>query len=281
MHATLRNENGLPGQWSHVATSWHLIGSPLRPVDDDLAAFQRVIDRWCREHPDQPPRGLILGVTPEIHDLAWPDRSRLRAVDHDARMIRHVWPGDPAAVIQTDWLDIGLPAGSVDIVFCDGGLHLLGYPQDQQCLVEHLARTVAPGGYAVFRLFTPSPVEEDADAVLGALEAGRIPSLNHLKLRLWSALQRDPAEGVCLADVWTTLHRLVRSDWRELAERLNWDPAELAMIDAYRDRSARYHLVTPGEATQMFSTHGFRRLNTFVPRYPQGRQCPTLVFIRS
>lgn len=270
----------LHGQRSCAASGWHLLGSPLRPAAEDVAAMQRVIGLWCRDHAGEPPRGLILGVTPEIHNLAWPDRTLIRAVDRDPEMAKFVWPGDPQSVIRADWREAFLPPHSTDIAFCDGGLQLLAYPHDQQRMIENLARIVAPGGFAVFRLFTPSPVVEDVEAVLRALEDRRIPSLNHLKLRLWSALQDNPTEGVCLADVWTALRRLVDTDWQELADRLHWDVEHLAMIDAYHECAARYHLITLGEATQLFSAQGFRRVSTVIPNYPLGRHCPTVVFAR-
>ncbi len=190
------------GQWPVVAGNWKQLGSPLRPVAEDVAFFERALREWCAAHPGAKPRALILGVTPELYRLPWPDPALVRAADRTPAMIAHIWPGPAAHVIQADWRELPLPDASLDVVVCDGGLHLLDYPQGQSQLARTLARLIAPGGLFVVRLFVPPPQPEGAPEVLGALLAGRIPDLNCLKLRLGMALQRSPATGVALHAVW-------------------------------------------------------------------------------
>ena len=267
------------GQWPVVAGNWKQLGSPLRPVAEDVAFFERALREWCAAHPGAKPRALILGVTPELYRLPWPDPALVRAADRTPAMIAHIWPGPAAHVIQADWRELPLPDASLDVVVCDGGLHLLDYPQGQSQLARTLARLIAPGGLFVVRLFVPPPQPEGAPEVLGALLAGRIPDLNCLKLRLGMALQRSPATGVALHAVWQTL-RQAAGDWAALAAKLGWPLQHLEVIDAYRDSAARYHFVTTGEATALLAAHGFEVQWMASGSYAMAGQCPTVVLRR-
>jgi len=268
------------GQWPLVAKIWRQLGPPLRPVGEDLSFFESALSAWCRDSGGRPPRGLILGVTPELYWLPWPDRSMVRAADRSPEMIRWVWPGSPSAVAQTNWAELRGPARSVDIVFCDGGLHLLDYPRGQAAWCRSLGNLVAPGGLVAIRLFTPPPSRETPGHVLSELHAGEVPNLNCLKLRLGPALQESPQAGVALKDVWLSL-RGEADDWAELAGRLGWPLEHLSVIDAYRDSEARYHFVSVAEARALFceTTGGaFELVRVDTPSYELGGQCPTLLF---
>ena len=120
-------------------------------------------------------------------------------------MIKHVWPGRGDEVLVGDWEELPLPETSRDLVLCDGGLHLLQYPAAQKRVVARLAQVVRAGGRCVFRLFALPSKRETAAAVLNNLRQGKIPDLNHLKLRLGMALQRTPEEGVAVHEIRETL----------------------------------------------------------------------------
>ncbi|SMB27366.1 conserved protein of unknown function [Sterolibacterium denitrificans] len=266
-------------QWPQAAYFFlRLIGPPLRPVSADIGIVETQIARW-HEKAGRPPRALILGVTPEYCKLAWPEGSVVRAIDRTQAMIDHVWPGPAEHVTQGDWLDLPVAGGSLDIVLCDGGLHLLPYPLGQGTLARRLAASLAPDGLCLFRLFAPSGSGpgETPENVLDALAAGAIPDLNVLKLRLGMALQASAEEGVKLDDVWQCLHR-AHPDRAILARRLGWSEEHLGAIDAYRDTAARYHFVTEAQAIATFAAAGLALRARHQPDYPLGERCPTLVF---
>jgi SAM-dependent methyltransferase len=209
-----------------------------------------MIDRWRADHAHAAPRALILGTTPELHTLAW--------------------HGNPSVVPQTAWRKLPLPAASIDIAVCDGGLQRLSHPDGQREMLESLHGVLATDGLAVFRLFAPSPVAETPADVFRALLDGRIPDPARLRLRLWSALQRSPREGVSPSEAWQTLRDLAGSEHEALAGQLEAD----------RDCRSHHYLITPGEAVQLFAAAGFQRQSTLVPTYALGRQCQTMVFGR-
>ncbi len=270
---------GPAGQWPRVARDWWQLGSPLRPAAEDVALFGRALGEWRAAHPGAAPRALVLGVTPELYALPWPEPARVLAVDRTPEMIAHIWPGPASQVVRADWRELPLADASVDVALCDGGLHLLDHPEGQSRLARALARVVAPGGLFVVRLFVPPAAPESEAEVLEALFAGRIPDLNCLKLRLGMALQQTPAGGVALNAVWQALRR-AGGEWPALAQRLGWPLPRLAVIDAYRDSPARYHFVTAEEATALFAAHGFARQWIAGGSYPMASQCPTLAFRR-
>ena len=124
-------------------------------------------------------------------------------------MISHIWPGPAAHVIQADWRELPLADASLDVVVCDGGLHLLDYPQGQSQLARTLARAIAPDGLFAVRLFVPPPQPETEAEVLAALLAGRIPDLNCLKLRLGRRSPRGSAgrSNTCRSSMPTAIPR--------------------------------------------------------------------------
>ena len=270
------------GQWPRIAKAWRQLGSPLRPVDEDIRFFQAAIDSWQR-HACAPARALILGVTPELFHLSWPDNTTLRAVDRTGEMIEHVWPGARSQVVQTGWTEMQWPDSGFDLVLCDGGLHLLDYPAGQQRLAAILARIIAPGGRFIIRLFVPPPQRETPEDVMGQLFNGRVPDLNCLKLRLGMALSAALEDGVSLHAVWQYL-RDAGGDWPGLAARLNWDLEHLQAIDAYRGSGARYYFLSASQVEALFcgvADGAFDLEASNTPAYPMGGQCPTLVFRRA
>jgi SAM-dependent methyltransferase len=279
----------LVGHWQSAAWQWQQVGPPLRPQAADVEIFTRIIHRHveARRHGESHPlRALILGVTPEIYRLTWPRGTELKAVDHALAMIDEVWPGSREDAICAEWTALPLESESRDVVVCDGGLHLLQYPDQQSALATELSRVIAPGGLFILRLFVPpqrhSPYHgELTDHVLDQLLAGQIADLNVLKFRLWMTQHRGAAEGVAVRNIWRVVHERA-ADLDALALQIDWKPEHLRALQVYRDSPNRYHLVTSEEAAAVFCQggRGFAPCELITPKYPLGDQCPILVFRR-
>lgn len=280
MTSTRRDGNGAVGQWPEVARKWQQLDSPLRPVQPDLVLVRRALSH-LRLADDRQPRVLIMGVTPEIYRLPWPDDWPVRSIDWTPAMVDHLWPGAREHVTLHDWRQMPFAAGSFDIVTCDGGLNLLKYPDDQRTTCRHLARIVAPGGLFITRLYAPPKVKETPKQVLDDLLAGRIRDLNCLKLRMGMAMQDAPEDGVAPHDVRERLFE-VAGDWSALAERLGWPLEHLAAIDAYRHATARYYFVSESLVTEMLCGEEplFECVSAETPDYELGERCPTVVYRR-
>jgi SAM-dependent methyltransferase len=247
-----------------------------------VAVVADAVARWARDR-GRGPRAVIYGVTPELQRMAWPAGATVIAVDRARPMIDAVWPGPRDRVVCGDWSATPLAAGSADVVLCDGGAHLVPFGAPRDAFARELARVIAPGGLFVARLFVPPARPESPDGVLQDLLAGRVASLNVLKLRLGMALQPSAAEGVRLSRVWDALHAAA-PDAQQLAARLGWSFDHLRAIDTYRDCPARYHFQTLDEVRELIcaGTGGGFALESFnVPTYDLGDRCPTVIFRRT
>lgn len=264
-------------QWPQIAHFFlQLIGSPLRPNEIDIQIIESHIQEWHKNN-FHPPKALILGVTPEYYHLNWPSGAVVRAIDRTQAMIQHVWPGPVENIIHAEWLDMPVPNASLDMVLCDGGLHLLPYPTGQALLATRIASSLVQGGICIFRLFSPSGTPEKPDNVIKDLGQRKIPNLNILKLRLGMALQESPHTGVKLDDIWQYLHQFFPNQ-SKLAQHLGWTEEHLGAINAYRDTTARYYFVTEEQAIDCFKNAGFSLITRNYPDYLLGECCPTLVF---
>lgn len=277
-HATVASSDRA-GQWAKVARNWKLLGPPLRPSPEDVRFSKEAVDTW---HGQGAPRVLLLGVTPELYGLPWRNGTDFLAVDRTMEAIEAVWPGPRQAVRCEDWLEMKLPAASRDIVLCDGGINLLAYPEEQRHLASILKGVLAERGLCILRLFVRPAERETRDAVLADLMGGRIPNMNVLKLRLWTALQETPSQGVDLDSVWRTVQGAARN-LEDLASRVGWPLEETLTINAYRGSTTRYWLGTVDEVAEIFchEVRGFELAGTHVPSYEGGQQCPTVVLRRT
>lgn len=270
------------GQWPQIARQFlEQIGHPLRPCAEDLTFFQNNLPApaagkaQCYE-------ALILGVTPELYRLTWPETATVYGADRTVEMIDYVWPGQREHVFHMNWLDLGQIGKKFDVILCDGGWHLLSYPEQQAGLAKVISELLKPGGRFLTRLFVPPAVSEPVADVLDSLLAGAIPSLNHLKIRLGTALQLSPVAGVRLGDVWNVVQR-VMPDRGAFAERVGWDLRHLDAIDAYRGSDAHYHFVELSRVVDVFSRQAIPLIaeEIYVPGYAMGSQFPLLSLQRS
>lgn len=266
--------------WPELARRWQLSGPPLRVAPADVEAYREASADLIRER--ERPRLLLLGVTPEIRRMAWPEGTELLAVDRARAMIELVWPGPPSRVLRADWTALPLPDGSRDLVLCDGGFHLLTHPEGQARLVASLRRVVAAGGLCLLRLFVPPKERESPDEVLADLRAGGVASIDALKVRLGMALQRGPREGVRLDDVWQTFQR-AEPDAADLAARVGWSVEKVRSIEAYRGSASAYHFATVDEVADLFcrAPGGFALESVRVPSYALGERFPLIALRRS
>jgi hypothetical protein len=265
--------------WQETARKWQLLGPPLRPSPQDIEFFKDGVQEWIHHYGK--PRVLLLGVTPEIYNLPWLEGTSFLAVDHSQAMIDAVWPGPKEGALCVDWLSLQLPDSSRDIILCDGGLHLLTYPWEQQQLVRILQAILSDQGLFIIRLYAPPTQQESPDVVLKDLLEGRISNLNILKLRLGMSLLESAAEGVALGMIWQLIHE-VAPDLERLASRIGWSVDHMLVINTFRGSTDRFYFVTVNQVIDLFCNNpgGFEVHRLRVPSYELGEQCPTILLQR-
>lgn len=266
--------------WDAHAARWQLIGPPLRPAKQDLDYLRDSVARLGRVSGASQParRALLLGVTPEIAELAWQPPYQLLAVDKSEGMVNAVWPGDTATrrAVVGDWL--AFREAPFDLVVGDGIFTLFDFPDGYARLAAALAQLVAAGGLLSVRLFCRPEPSESPEQVFRALFAGAIGNFHVFKWRLAMALQGDATRGVRLADIWTTFCEHGESV-TAVAARSGWPEPVVGTIEGYRDIEDRYSYSTAYEVVDALA-EGFELVETWRPSYELGERCPHLSFRR-
>ncbi|MFT4562060.1 MAG: hypothetical protein ACI9BW_001803 [Gammaproteobacteria bacterium] len=264
--------------WENQARQWERVGSPLRPSAEDHKFMTAVINDV--DSRIGKPHALLLGVTPEMATLPWPQGSELLAVDCSQSMIDTVWPGFPRpgeGVLRANWLNLPLQQRSRNLVLSDGPFGVLCGPSEYEGLLHNIRRILMPGGLFTFRVFLQAEVKEEPDAVYRAVMDGEINGFHTFKLRLLMAHQPDDQSGVRVGDVW--------SSWATdgpgadaLAECCGWPLAQIETINAYRDQDSIYTFPTLQQLRAQMLVEGFSEVSCSRPTYELGERCPTLVF---
>lgn len=265
--------------WEREWLWWHRLSTPLRPAAEDIEILGRLIAQWCGARGRMRPEAVLLGVTPEIASMQWPEGTRLLAIDRSQGMIDNVWPERPydgAMVVSGEWTNMPVAAGSRDVVTGDGCFSQLSYPEGYDALVNELRRVLKPGGLFAMRAFVRPEPAEPMDALLAELHAGKILNFHAFKWRFNMALQSDIASGVRLRDIWDAFNEEF-GDPSALAAQRGWPFETVETIHAYRGVEARYTYPSLSELREILSA-GFSEVTCVYPTYEMADRCPTLLF---
>ena len=268
--------------WPRIATSWHLVGPPLRPSPRDIELFEHNIARCATSsrHPGRDDQGgvqaLILGVTPELYQLPWPRGTSVRALDSSIEMISTIWPGPTGSAVLGSWTAAPFAEASQDVIVCDGGFGMLSFPQGQHTLLSEVHRMLAAGGIFSVRLFAPTGLTGSLTDIAADLNAGLIESLDVLKLRLWGAMQQDHVTGVRPRDVVAKIEEMA-GGLEHLASNQGWSAKHVGTLRLHRNSNAIYHLIDANEFIRMVEeVSGFECVSVESPDYAFGDCCPVV-----
>ncbi len=269
--------------WQRQWQWWHTIGPPLRPSETDVALMEEAVNAYAGAQMTngqiglQAPVALLLGVTPELAAMRWPQGTSLRAVDKSQEMIDRVWPGTAPTGAQPmcgHWLKLPLPTASVDIVVGDGVFSQVSYPEEAAGLVEEIRRVLRPGGLFALRTFVRPQSQPSVEQVFRHLEAGEYGSFHVFKWCLNMALQPSLQEGVRLDNVWKIFIDRYPEPAR-LALARGWPRQDVETIHAYEGSPARFFYPTLTELRHYLET-AFDETACREPAYELGERCPHL-----
>lgn len=264
--------------WHRQAALWTRIASPLRPGAEDLerhAGWMLPIIGAL----DGPQAVAILGVTPELALLPWPDFVRILGFDRSLAMVRDVWPGSDmriaGAAINGDWRSLPVAAGRLSWVIGDGSLSNLDSVADYDRLLAEVARTLRPEGRFSVRLYAGPDAPESPDAVMDAFLDGGMDNFHAFKLRLAMALTAPDTHAVRVGDIHDYWRRL-GLDYDMLERRLGIPRTVIETIDNYRGSDIRYNFPPIGYVEEQLARR-FRIEDRFEPTYALGERCPSLL----
>jgi len=240
--------------------------------------MEGVVRNWTAAQGIDFPRALLLGATPAIATMQWPETTWLTGIDRSFPMAASVWPGDVPgrrAMVCGDWLNPPLPKRSCDIVIGDGSINCLPYPIGFRRLAFAAAEVLRPGGLLILRCYLQAEPRECPHEIHSQAMGDAIDSFHAFKLRLLMALQPAAGAGVAVNDVhgWVTAN----VDPASLPRRSGWTAAEVATIDYYKDSPTVYAFPTLHELRAELADK-FRELSLLTPGHPMGPRCPILVF---
>ncbi len=273
------NTTSHPPVWQQHASQWELVGAPLRPSPIDAVLMRSAV---LARH-GQAARDLqvsVLGVTPEVVGLDWPLGSTIRAFDHSADMVQKVWRPHPtlhSEVCLTDWSQLPLASGSVDVFAGDNSLGALPTFAKSQEVLRELHRAIKPTGLLCLRCFIAPAVPETLQAIKDDVAQGRVQSFHALKWRLAMALCSGPDQNV-------VVHRIVECfdtlfpDRQALSRVHGWPLVVINTIDAYRDKDVLYTFFTLA-ALERFAAPWFTIQGIQYPDYELAPRCPTVTLV--
>lgn len=269
---------GEASHWTSFAQRWAKLQSPVRPHPDDVRQFEA-----CVADGGGPQRALLLGVTPELAAMQWPEGSSFVAVDRSIEVIRSIWPRDrirvPAAAIAGRWQHLPLPDGAFDLAVGDGCFTALGTPNAQGEVYRELARVLRPGGRLIMRLFVAPAVREDAAAVFGDLRAGQIGAFDVFKWRLLMATPAASGHAVRVGDTFA-LWAAAGIDRDGLAQATGWPRAGIDIIDDYRDNDTLLDFAPLDAALDRLAPF-FKPVSRSTMGYELAERCPIVVLSRA
>jgi hypothetical protein len=260
--------------WNNFAAVYRAFGLPLVPTQKDLRFMEGAVEGWACSHPGENLRALLLGVTPGIARMQWPEGSLLVAIDHSIGAASNVWPGNIPGrrwVVCGDWLALPIGAPS-SVVIGDGILNCLSYG-DFRRLAASVRDTLSDEGIFVLRTFVQADQREDPEVVF--LDRFECSTFHHFKLRLMMAMQRGVEQGIPVNEVyrfWCN-HNV---DREALSLRTGWARSDIDTIDLQNGQSTVFTFPTLHDLRSLLAEY-FGEIATLVPSYPGGDRCPTMV----
>lgn len=233
---------------------------------------------WSAAHPGESLRALLLGVTPEIAKMCWPQASSLMAVDSSMAMAHAVWPGNVPArrwAVCGNWLALPRRESSCEIVVGDGSINCLQYPDGFRALAENIRCVLRDDGILVLRCYVQPASKELPEQVFSDMLCANIPSFHQFKFRLLMAMQPSTEQGIAVNEVY---ERWANSniDQERLMAETGWEKRAIQTIEFYRAKETVHTFPTLTELRTVLLEF-FDETSFSIPAYPLGERCPSLV----
>ncbi|MBL1210749.1 methyltransferase domain-containing protein [Geminocystis sp. GBBB08] len=270
--------------WQKFSTNWEVIGSPLRPNEEDISFIETEILAKLKLNLSIIYRVVILGVTPDFISLSWSDNIEIIAIDKSSEMIANIWNKNEnhkkkRTVILGHWQNIPLPDNCCDIILADGCFTQLDYPNSYNQVLQELKRILKPQGLFSSRFFLRPSQTEKITNIFCDLKAGNIGNFHLFKLRLAAALQKSTEAGIPVDYIYQIWKENI-SNPDEILHQLGWSLDLLKTINVYENSPSIYSFPTLEEVKNLFGNY-FTELSCNFPHYEQGSLFPTIIFQNS
>ena len=264
--------------WVSLAHAYAVLGPPLRPSGEDIRLMEQAVATWAAGHPAVRPEALLLGVTPDIANMRWPEATSLMAVENSVAMVRGVWPGnlpEKKWAVCADWLQLPRKSASCHIVVGDGSMNCVRYPDGFRALSAQVSDILTDGGIFVLRCFLQPARKERPEDVIADILREPIPTFHHFKFRLLMAMQRSAWQGIAVDEVyrfWVSRNL----DESLLISRAGWEKLAIDSIKLYRGTDTVHTFPTLAEIGSVLHER-FQEVSISTPSYNLGERCPILL----
>lgn len=267
---------GKNGLWKRASSHWQLVGSPLRPCQEDIDYFRR----FSLEVLDGQSEATIalLGVTPELVQLDWPGESQLYAIDHSEGMMLRLWSSNEmiaSCPVLAKWQKMPFAESTFDLALCDNPFWLFADIQERMAFIREIHSVLRANGNLLLRCFFNTPTQESVDDVMDELHAGGIGSFHVFKMRLMMSRELCRKQVVYLKEAHQAFESLIPNR-QELSKARGWNPEIIDTIDFYRGVEDCYWMPTLDEL--MKNMQGYFQMEQISRgSYELSERCPTFL----
>jgi hypothetical protein len=133
---------------------WPKMKHQVRPSPGEVKIFERLFKKILKERGKL--KVLILGMTPELRDIALKNRVNLTSVDISLEMIIATqdlisFPNEKETLIRDNWLTVPLAENYYDLAFADTAINMLGL-QEWEKFLGKMKKHLKSDGYFLQRV---------------------------------------------------------------------------------------------------------------------------------
>lgn len=265
--------------WAQQSLRWQSVGLPTRPTPEDIELMHML----AVSHNLKLKKVSVLGVTPEIIQMRWPDGVELDAFDLSQEMISSVWKPNKnkkvfSKVHQADWQSLPIADGAMDLFIGDGCLTALPGIEKGAAVFEELFRCLKPGGRAVIRCFIRPENKETLEKIISDVESHNIQFFGSLKWRFAMALCNDVTSTVMPSHICNTFNEHF-PDRVELSKKTGWNLETINTIDSYIDMTNPFTFPLISEVQNIVDSL-FNIEEIKYGSYELASRCPVISFLK-
>jgi len=222
-------------------------------------------------------RLLLLSVSPTLSSTGFDTT----AVDRNAAVVRHRWPGNSTTrrAVVADWRQLPFAPGSFGICVGDGSINVLEY-RDVKAIYDNLARVLLPGARFVCRIYLSPDTSETVADVVAKTWQGEARSFVMFKFRLAMAIAAERGDpNVPVVSIYEAFASNF-PDRDRLAAATGLDRSEIDRIEFYKDSSEIYNFPTREQTLAVIPRDFANARFAPVGTYELAERCPLLVVER-
>lgn len=265
--------------WQNHSRQWNLVGAPLKPSAQDGVLMMKLVPTCLGA--SQPVRRIaVLGVTPELMQLDWPQGVELAAFDHSEHMLQSVWAPNPmfaTHVTLASWQALPVDDAHFDLVVGDGSFNALPSLVEYAPVFQELARISCEKAVMVLRCFVRPDEAESMAQIQHAAMSGLVYSFHALKWRIAMSLAAKDHGAVAVREIYDTFEAYF--DRESLARITGWPITVINTIDAYKMADTVYTFPTLAQWRDCCQPL-WRVDQVLYADYELAQRCPTLRFVR-